>query len=380
MSDSEVAKNDVDVDQGRPALAIRRDDDELATVRSKGWATTVPVDGFPGAVGWTPLILLKTLSERTGCLIYGKAEFQNPGGSVKDRAALGIIQDAEQRGLLKPGGVVVEGTAGNTGIGLAHVCRARGYRCVIFMPNTQSQEKIDLLRMLGAEVYPVPAVAYENPQNYNHQARDYAKNTPNSVWTDQFDNTANAHAHYTTTGPEIWEQTKGDLDGFICSTGTGGSLAGVGKYLKEMSNGKTQIWLADPPGSVLHSYVSSGGKLVERSGSSITEGIGQGRVTNNLATFVNELSGSLHIADEKSIAMVYELLDSEGLYIGASSALNVVAAVELAQKLGPGSKVATLICDGAYRYQSRLFSKTWLKAKGLEDAIPEHLKKYAVLD
>ena len=273
---------------------------------------------------------------------------------------------------LQPGGIVVEGTAGNTGIGLAHVCRARGYKCVIFMPETQvrtsdilsisvinsftqSQEKIDLLRMLGAEVYPVPAVAYDNPKNYNHLARDYAKSTLNAIWTDQFDNTANAFAHYTSTGPEIWEQTQGRLDGFICSTGTGGSLAGIGKYLKEKSDGKTQVWLADPPGSVLYSYVTSGGKLNERSGSSITEGmfffcamfdgshdtdkplgIGQGRITQNLGSFVNELSGALHISDAKSIAMVYELLDSEGLYMGASSALNVVAAVELAQKLGPG--------------------------------------------
>ena len=209
--------------------------------------------------------------------------------------------------------------------------------------------------MLGAEVYPVPAVAYDNPKNYNHLARDYAKSTLNAIWTDQFDNTANAFAHYTSTGPEIWEQTQGRLDGFICSTGTGGSLAGIGKYLKEKSDGKTQVWLADPPGSVLYSYVTSGGKLNERSGSSITEGkfffcamfdgshdtdkllgIGQGRITQNLGSFVNELSGALHISDAKSIAMVYELLDSEGLYMGASSALNVVAAVELAQKLGPG--------------------------------------------
>ncbi|KAJ4468164.1 tryptophan synthase beta subunit-like PLP-dependent enzyme [Lentinula aciculospora] len=342
--------------------------------------TTNSVDGFTGAVGNTPLIYLKSLSERCGAQIYGKAEFQNPGGSVKDRAALGVIRDAEMRGLLKPGGTVVEGTAGNTGIGLAHVCRAKGYRCVIFMPNTQSQEKIDLLRMLGAEVYPVPAVAYENPANYNHQARDFAKDLSNAIWTDQFDNTANANAHFESTGPEIWEQTNGEVDGFICATGTGGTLAGVGKYLHEKSRGKTQIWLADPPGSVLTSYISSGGKLVERSGSSITEGIGQGRITNNLGMFVDQLSGAFTVDDSKSIEMVYHLLDTEGLYLGASSALNVVAAAELAVKLGKGSKIVTILCDGAYRYQSRLFSKQWLKAKGLEDAIPSHLKKYAVLD
>lgn len=231
---------------------------------------------------------------------------------------------------------MVEGTAGNTGIGLAHVCRAGGYKCVIFMPNTQSQEKIDLLQMLGADVRPVPAVAYDDPRNYNHQARDYAQTLANAIWTDQFDNIANAYAHYTSTGPEIWEQTKGQLDGFICATGTGGTLAGVGKYLKEQSSGRTQVWLADPPGSVLTSYINSGGKLTERTGSSITEGIGQGRLTNNLATFVNDLSGAFTVPDEKSILMVYELLDSEGLYLGASSALNVVAAAELAEKLGKG--------------------------------------------
>ncbi|KAH8107987.1 cysteine synthase [Cristinia sonorae] len=346
---------------------------------SRGF-TSRSVDGFVGAVGNTPLIQLKKWSEKTGCNIVAKAEFQNPGGSVKDRAALGVVRNAEKLGLLKPGGTVVEGTAGNTGIGLAHVCRARGYRCVIFMPNSQSQEKIDLLRMLGAEVYPVPAVAYENPANYNHQARDFAKDLPNAIWTDQFDNVSNANAHYLSTGPEIWEQTGGKVDAFICATGTGGTLAGMGKALKEKSDGKTQVWLADPPGSVLYSYVTSGGKLTERSGSSITEGIGQGRITNNLGTFVENLDGALSIADEKSISMVYDLLDTEGLYLGASSALNVVAAVELAQKLGPGKTVATILCDGAYRYQSRLFSKKWLQSKGLDSAIPEHLKKYAVLD
>ncbi|KAJ7084315.1 tryptophan synthase beta subunit-like PLP-dependent enzyme [Mycena belliarum] len=340
----------------------------------------VAVEGFTGAVGNTPLIYLKHLSEKTGSSIFGKAEFQNPGGSVKDRAALGVVRDAEDQGLLKAGGTVVEGTAGNTGIGLAHVCRARGYKCVIFMPNSQSQEKIDLLRMLGAEVHAVPAVAYENPANYNHLARDHAKRLSNAIWTNQFDNTANAYAHYISTGPEIWEQTRGDLDAFICATGTGGTLAGVGKYLREKSQGKTQVWLADPPGSVLTSYITSGGKLTERSGSSITEGIGQGRITDNLATFVKELSGAFTVPDEKSIKMVYELLDTEGLYLGASSALNVVAAVELAVKLGKGSKVVTVLCDGAYRYQSRLFSKKWLESKGLEGAIPEHLKKYAVLE
>ncbi|KAJ7072393.1 tryptophan synthase beta subunit-like PLP-dependent enzyme [Mycena amicta] len=350
----------------------------VAFFARRGFSTTV--DGFSGAVGNTPLIYLKHLSEKTGSRIFGKAEFQNPGGSVKDRAALGLVQDAEEKGLLKPGGTVVEGTAGNTGIGLAHVCRARGYKCVIFMPDTQSQEKIDLLRMLGAEVHAVPAVAYEHPQNYNHRARDYAKEQVNAIWTNQFDNTANARAHYMSTGPEIWEQTQGNIDGFICSTGTGGTLAGVGKFLKEKSAGKAQIWLADPPGSVLTSYISSGGKLTERSGSSITEGIGQGRITDNLGTFVNELDGAFTVPDEKSIKMVYELLETEGIYIGASTALNVVAAAELGLKLGKGSTIVTILCDGAYRYQSRLFSKKWLQSKGLASSIPDHLTKYAVLD
>ena len=273
---------------------------------------------------------------------------------------------------MKPGGTVVEGTAGNTGIGLAHVCRAKGYKCVIYMPNTQvcpsipysciqfsshvqSQEKIDLLKMLGADVRPVPAVAFENPKNYNHQAREYAESIPNAVWTNQFDNTANAEAHYHTTGPEIWEQTQGKVDAFICSTGTGGTLAGTGRFLKEKSNGKTQIWIADPPGSCLTSYVNNG--TLDRSGSSITEGphctsliqslslndrftgIGQGRITDNMATFVKQVDGAFTVPDEKTIATLYELLETEGIYLGASSALNVVGAYELAKKLGKGESL-----------------------------------------
>ncbi|KAF8331081.1 cysteine synthase [Cantharellus anzutake] len=345
----------------------------------RGFATNSHVDGFIGAIGNTPLIKLKRLSEETGCTILGKAEFQNPGGSVKDRAALYVVKDAEEKGR-QPGGTVVEGTAGNTGIGLAHVCRSKGYKCVIYMPNTQSQEKIDLLQMLGADVRPVPAVAYENPENYNHQAKRYAESISNAVWTDQFDNIANARAHYETTGPEIWAQTKGTVHAFICATGTGGTLAGVGRFLREVSakeGKKVESWLADPPGSVLDSYMNSGGKLMERSGSSITEGIGQGRVTQNLATEIGNLSGSMTIPDEKSIEMVYRLLDEEGLYVGASTALNVVAAYELARKLGPGRTVVTVLCDGAYRYQTRLFSRKWLESKSLN--IPDHLRKYVVL-
>jgi cysteine synthase A len=324
------------------------------------------------------LIKIQGLSKETGANIYGKAEFMNPGGSVKDRAALFIIQDAERKGLIKPGGTIVEGTAGNTGIGLAHVCRARGYNCVIYMPDTQSQGKINHLRFLGAEVHPVPAVAFDNPMNYNHQAKRHAESLDNAVWTNQFDNTANRQAHIETTGPEIWAQLNGEVDGFTCATGTGGSLAGTVRYLKDISDGKVQAYLADPPGSVLYSYITSGGKLTERSGSSITEGIGQGRVTDNLRPDIDILDGALQISDEKTINMVYRLLDEEGLFLGASSCLNVVAAYELAQKLGPGKNVVTLLCDGADRYVDRLFSRKWLQSKNL-DILPEHLQKYIVL-
>ncbi|EKG18839.1 Cysteine synthase/cystathionine beta-synthase P-phosphate-binding site [Macrophomina phaseolina MS6] len=335
--------------------------------------------GFIDAIGKTPLIRLKKLSEETGCEILGKAEFQNPGGSVKDRAALYVVEHAEKQGLLKPGGTVVEGTAGNTGIGLAHVCRSKGYKLVIYMPNTQSQGKIDLLRLLGAEVYPVPAVAFENPQNYNHQAKRHAESMDNAVWTNQFDNTANRQAHIETTGPEIWYQTDGKLDAFTCATGTAGTLAGVTRYLKEKSEGRVKSFLADPPGSVLHSYIQSGGKLTERSGGSITEGIGQGRITDNLKPDIGLVDDSVHIPDEETILMVYRCLDEEGLYLGASSCLNVVAAKKVAEKLGRGHTVVTILCDGAYRYAERLFSKKWLTEKKLINSIPEHLKKYIVL-
>jgi cysteine synthase A len=331
------------------------------------------------AIGNTPLIRLNHISDATGCEVLGKAEFMNPGGSIKDRAALFVVKDAEEKGLLKAGGSVVEGTAGNTGIGLAHVCRSKGYKCVIYMPNTQSQGKIDLLRLLGAEVYPVPAVAFENPENYNHQAKRHADRLENAVWTNQFDNIANRRAHIETTGPEIWAQTKGKVDAFTCATGTGGTLAGVTRYLKTVSDGKVKCFLADPPGSVLHSYIQSGGKLVDRSGSSITEGIGQGRVTDNLGQDIDLLDGSMHISDEKSIEQVYRCLDEEGLYLGASSCLNVAAAKELAEKLGKGHTVVTVLCDGAYRYAERLFSKKWLTEKQLLGAIPRHLEKYIVL-
>ncbi|UOH84495.1 cysteine synthase [Cryptococcus neoformans] len=355
-----------------------------AVISSRAYATAAPafgktVNGFVGAIGNTPLIRLNHLSEETGCNILAKAEFMSPGGSIKDRAALYLVQDAEEKGFIRPGGTVVEGTAGNTGIGLAHVCRSKGYKCVIYMPDTQSQEKIDLLRMLGADVRPVPAVAFDNPQNYNHQAARYAASLENAVWTNQFDNVANRNAHIVSTGPEIWEQTDGGkLNAFICSTGTGGTLAGVTRYLTEKSNGRVEAWLADPPGSVLFNLVENG-EIKREGNSSITEGIGQGRVTNNLAPDLSLLSGAIHVPDSASINMIYRLLDEEGLYVGASSALNVWSAVELAKRKGKGSTVVTVLCDGAYRYQARLFSRVWLESKGLVSHIPDHLQKYIVL-
>ncbi|RKF56548.1 Cysteine synthase 1 [Golovinomyces cichoracearum] len=341
------------------------------------------VHGLVGAIGNTPLIRLQHISDVTGCEVLGKAEFMNPGGSVKDRAAYYLVKDGEERGLLKTGGTVVEGTAGNTGIGLAHVCRAKGYQLVIYVPETQSQGKIDLLRRLGAQVFPVPAVAFDHPSNYNHQAKAHMQklndNGINSFWTDQFDNIANRRAHLETTGPEIWYQTDGKVDAFICATGTGGTLAGTTRYLKTVSQGRVKCFLADPPGSILDYYIRSGGKTSERKGSSITEGIGQGRITGNLRADLDLLDGSLNISDEKTIAMIYRCLDEEGLYLSASSALNVVAAKELAEKLGRGHTIVTILCDGAYRYAERIFSKEWLEKKGLWGAIPNNLQKYAIV-
>ncbi|KAI8899368.1 cysteine synthase [Globomyces pollinis-pini] len=301
----------------------------------------------------------------------------NPGGSVKDRAALYLVKEAESKGLTK-GGTIVEGTAGNTGIGLAHVCAAKGYKCVIFIPNTQSKEKLDLLRMLGVDVRPVPPAPFTDSNNFNHLARQYADTNSNTFWTNQFDNLANKLAHYETTGPEIYKQMDGDVNAFVCATGTGGTLAGVTQYLKSQ-NQSIKVYLADPPGSVLYSAKTMG--LIERTGDgSITEGIGQGRITDNLKDEMNTIDGAVHIPDSDSIRMVYELLHHEGLFVGASSALNVVAATKVARILGPGHRIVTIICDGAYRYQSRLFSKQWLKSKNLLDSIPSHLTKYICLD
>lgn len=317
--------------------------------------------GFVDCVGRTPLIRLTKLSAETGCEILGKAEFMNPGGSVKDRAALYIIRDAERRGVLKPGGTVVEGTAGNTGIGLAHICAARGYRCVIVIPDTQSPDKLAILRTLGAEVRPVPAAPYRDPNNYQKIAGRLADELDNAVWANQFDNVVNRQAHYETTGPEIWRDTAGTIDAFVCATGTGGTLAGVSRYLKEQ-NPDVRVVLADPCGSGLYGYVKTGDLGAE--GSSITEGIGSTRVTVNLAG--TPIDDAVRIDDQQCVTMVYRLLREEGLYVGGSSGINVAAAVWLARRMGPGHTIVTLLCDRGDIYRARLFNREWLREKGLD--------------
>lgn len=317
-------------------------------------------DGFVSTVGNTPLIRLNSFSAETGCEILGKAEFLNPGGSVKDRAALYIIKDAEEKGLLKPGGTVVEGTAGNTGIGLAHICNAKGYKCLIIIPDTQSQEKIDLLRTLGAEVRTVPAVPYRDPNNYVKLSGRIAAEMENAIWANQFDNLANRQAHYETTGPEIWQQTDGKLDAWVAATGTGGTYAGVALFLKE-KNPDIKCVLADPMGSGLYSYAKTGEPKIE--GSSITEGIGNSRVTANLEGA--PIDDAIQIEDPEAIRVVYQLLRKDGLFMGGSVGINVGAAVALAKQMGPGHTIATVLCDSGSRYQSRLFNPEWLATKGL---------------
>ncbi len=316
--------------------------------------------GFVDTIGNTPLIRINSLSQATGCEILGKAEFLNPGGSVKDRAALYIIQDAEARGLLKPGGTVVEGTAGNTGIGLAHICNARGYRCLIVIPETQSQEKIDLLRTLGAEVKTVPAVPYRDPNNYVKLSGRIAAEMDNAIWANQFDNLANRQAHYQTTGPEIWQQTDGTVDGWVAATGTGGTYAGVALFLKEQ-NPAIQCVVADPLGSGLYSYVKTGEIKIE--GSSITEGIGNSRVTANMEGV--PIDDAMQISDPEALETLYQLLYEDGLFMGGSVGINLAAAVELGRRLGPGHRIVTVLCDGGSRYQSRIYNRSWLEQKGL---------------
>ena len=323
-------------------------------------------NGFVGAIGNTPLIRLRQLSERTGCEILGKAEFLNPGSSVKDRAALAIILDAEKKGQLRPGGLIVEGTAGNTGIGLALVGRARGYRTLIVIPDTQSQEKKDMLRLCGAELREVPAVPYKNPENYVHVSRrlaeELAKSEPNgAIWANQFDNVANRQGHYETTGPEIWQQTDGKVAGFICAVGTGGTLAGIGLYLKER-NKDIVIGLADPMGAALYNFYKFGELKAE--GSSITEGIGQGRITANLEGA--PVDAPFQIPDREAIPYVFDIFEQEGLCLGPSSGVNMAGAVRLAEQLGPGHIIVTILADYGTRYASRLYNPAFLREKDLQ--------------
>ncbi|PTM95269.1 cysteine synthase A [Mycoplana dimorpha] len=317
------------------------------------------------AIGNTPLIRLKGASEATGCTILGKAEFLNPGQSVKDRAALAIIRAAEEAGQLRPGGVIVEGTAGNTGIGLALVAQALGYRTVIVIPETQSQEKKDALRLLGAELVEVPAVPYKNPNNYvklsGRLAEELARTEPNgAIWANQFDNVANRNAHIETTAPEIWRDTDGKVDGFICAVGSGGTLAGVAAGLRA-KNPNIKIGLADPEGAALYNYYAHG--ELKASGSSITEGIGQGRITANLEGFVPDFS--YLIPDLEAVPLVFDLIEHEGLCVGGSTGINIAGAIRLARDLGPGHTIVTILCDYGNRYQSKLFNPDFLESKGL---------------
>jgi cysteine synthase A len=316
---------------------------------------------FLEAIGNTPLIRLRRVSEQTGCEILGKAEFMNPGGSVKDRAARAIVVDAESRGLLPPGGTVVEGTAGNTGIGLAHVCNARGYRCVIVMPDNQSPEKYALIEALGAEVRRVKTVPYADPNHYQKVAGRLAGELPNAIWANQFDNTANRRAHVETTGPEIWEQTAGRIDAFVAASGTGGTVAGVSEYLKSR-RASVRTVLADPPGSALYEYIRHGAVKVTGSGS-ITEGIGIGRVTANMQDA--PIDDAVHVEDPETVTYVYRLLREEGLFVSSTSGINVAAAVRVARELGPGHTIVTVLCDSGAKYLSRLFNRDWLQQKGL---------------
>ncbi len=335
-------------------------------------------NGIVEAIGNTPLIKLRRASEATGCTILGKAEFMNPGQSVKDRAALFIIEDAIKRGLLKPGGVIVEGTAGNTGIGLALVGNAMGFRTVIVIPETQSQEKKDMLRLCGAELVEVPAVPYANPNNYvkvsGRLAEQLAKREANgAIWANQFDNVANRQGHAETTGPEIWQQTDGKLDAFVCAVGTGGTLAGVGMALKER-NPHIRIGLADPMGAALYSYYTKGELKAE--GTSITEGIGQGRITKNLENA--PIDAAYQIRDEEAVPIIFDLLEHEGLCMGGSTGINVAGAIRMAKEMGPGNTIVTVLADFGTRYQSRLFDPDFLRSKGLP--VPQWLERRSRID
>jgi cysteine synthase A len=321
--------------------------------------------GVDGYVGNTPLIRLRRLSELTGCEILGKAEFMNPGGSVKDRAAYGIITDAERQGLLKPGATIVEGTAGNTGIGLAVIGRARGYQTVIVIPRTQSPEKISLLRTLGAEVIAVPEKPYRDPENYNHIARRLAKER-GWFWANQFDNTANREAHYRSTGPEIWKETSGQVSAFVAAVGTGGTLAGASLYLKEQNPNVAAV-CADPYGAAMWSWFTNG-NTETNDGDSIAEGIGQGRVTKNIEGIA--VDKAYRIDDQTALTIIYQLLRKEGLFLGLSSGINVAGAIRFAKEHGRGQTLVTLLCDSGHKYQSTLYNSEWLATKDLDPSLP----------
>jgi cysteine synthase A len=321
--------------------------------------------GVEGHIGNTPLLRLRRLSELTGCEILGKAEFMNPGGSVKDRAALGIIDDAEQHGRLGPGSTLVEGTAGNTGIGLTIVGQAKGYRTVIVIPETQSVEKISLLRTLGAEVITVPEKPYSDPGNYNRQAQRLGQEN-GWFWANQFDNVANRLAHFKTTGPEIWKQTAGEVTGFVASVGTGGTLAGTALFLKEQ-NPQIKTVCADPYGAAMYSWFKNG-DLKTKDGDSYAEGIGQTRVTENLKGIL--IDDAYRIADQPALSIVYQLLREEGIFVGLSSGINVAGALRLASEGGPGQVIVTLLCDSGIRYMSRIFNPEWLRAHNLDPELP----------
>ena len=322
-------------------------------------------EGFIESIGNTPLIKLKAASQITGCTILGKAEFLNPGGSVKDRAALGIVRDAERSGKLKAGGIIVEGTAGNTGIGITLVANVLGYKSVIVMPETQSQEKKDMLKLCGAKLNLVPAAPYKDPNNYirysERLSQDLSdKNGGNVLWANQFDNTANYKSHEMSTGPEIWEQTNGTVDGFICAVGSGGTLTGVGNALKQR-NPKIKIGLADPMGSALFNYYRDG--ELKSEGNSISEGIGQGRITKNLEKAI--VDECFQITDHQALPIIYNLLQDEGLCMGGSTGINIAGAIELGKKMGPGHTIVTILCDWGHRYQSKVFNPSFLREKGL---------------
>ncbi len=321
--------------------------------------------GLTESIGNTPLIRLDSLSRETGCNILGKAELMNPGGSVKDRAALWMVQDAERRGQLQAGGTVVEGTAGNTGIGLVHVCNSRGYKTVIFMPDNQSQEKVTLLTTLGADVRVVPTVPYRDEMNFQKQAGRYAQTLENAVWANQFDNTANRQAHYESTGPEIWTQTAHRVDAFTCAVGTGGTLAGVARFLKEQSS-QVKIYLTDPLGSALFNWVKTGTAEMTP-GPSITEGIGNSRVTANLAD--TPIDDAVQVVDQDMVNMVYRMLRQDGWFFGSSTGINLCGAVQVARQLGPGHTIVTILCDDGSKYLSRLFNAEYLSERGLTPSL-----------